>query len=260
MNPYIPVFKSLANHVRYQLTPEAFRSRKNLRALRNVQKGKKAVIMCNGPSLLETDFDALRKSGAVVIGLNKVNLLFEKTELRPDYIVAVNKFVIEQNADFYNETEIPVLLSYQNWRKRRSVRPRPNISHLMTNELGRGPQEDITWAILEGSTVTTPALQLALHLGCSEVTLIGCDHNFATKGEPNKEVSSGKEDPNHFDPNYFAGGVTLQLPDLLGSEISYRRVQRLAESLRVKIWNSTPGGKLDLFDRKPLGEFRAEFS
>lgn len=260
MSIYQPVIKGLLDHLRYQVTPEAFRSRKNLRDLHDSAKGKKAVVMCNGPSLLETDFEALRKSGAVVIGLNKVNLLFDKTKLRPDYIVAVNRHVIEQNADFYNETEIPVLLSYQNWRKKRLVKPRSNITHLMVNELGRGPQADITWAILEGSTVTTPALQLALHLGCSEIALIGCDHNFATKGEPNKEVSAEKEDPNHFDPNYFAGGVTWQLPDLLGSEISYLRVQRLAESLRVKIWNSTPGGKLELFDRKPLGDFLAEFS
>ena len=252
---YFPILKGLLDHLRYQLTPEAFRSRKNLTKLKDSQKGKKAVIMCNGPSLLETDFKALAESGAVVIGLNKVNLLFDKTDLRPDYIVAVNRHVIEQNADFFNETDIPLLVSYQNWRKERLVKPRANISHLMVNDLGRGPQDDITWAIHEGSTVTTPALQLALHLGCSEIGLIGCDHNFATKGDPNKEVIAGKEDPNHFDPNYFANGVTWQLPDLLGSEISYLRVLRLAESDRIPIWNCTIGGKLDLFNRKSLQSF-----
>ena len=255
MKFYVPVLKGLFDHIRYQLTPEAFRSRKNLRILKDSQKGKKAVIMCNGPSLLEADFEALQKSGAVVIGLNKVNLLFAKTNLRPDFIVAVNHYVIEQNADFFNETKIPTLLSYQNWRKDRSVKARENITHLMTNELGRGAQSDLTWAVLEGSTVTTPAMQLALHLGCSEIALIGCDHNFATKGEPNKKVKAGESDPNHFDPNYFAGGVTWQLPDLLGSEISYLRVKRLSESLRVPIWNCTPGGKLDLFTRKTLKDF-----
>ena len=252
---YFPILKGLLDHLRYQLTPEAFRSRKNLTKLKDSQKGKKAVIMCNGPSLLETDFKALAESGAVVIGLNKVNLLFDKTDLRPDYIVAVNRHVIEQNADFFNETDIPLLVSYQNWRKDRLVKPRANISHLMVNDLGRGPQGDITWAIHEGSTVTTPALQLALHLGCSEIGLIGCDHNFATKGDPNKEVIAGKEDPNHFDPNYFANGVTWQLPDLLGSEISYLRVLRLAESDHIPIWNCTQGGKLDLFNRKSLQSF-----
>lgn len=213
------------------------------------------MILCNGPSLLETDFEAVRASGAVVIGLNKVNLLFDKTELRPDYIVAVNQHVIEQNADFYNETEIPVLLSYQNSRKSKLVHSRPNVTHLMTNDLGKGAQEDVTWAILEGSTVTTPALQLALHLGCSEIALVGCDHNFATKGDPNKAVVAGETDPNHFDPNYFAGGVTWQLPDLLGSEISYMRIQRLATSLQIPIWNCTEGGKLEVFPRCSLREF-----
>lgn len=255
MNFYIPVLKALGDHLRYQLTFEAYRSRKNLRALKDSYKGKKAVVMCNGPSLLETDFKAVAESGAVVIGLNKVNLLFSKTDLRPDVIVAVNRHVIEQNADFFNETDIPLLISYQNWRKERLVRPRDNISHVMVNDLGQGPREDITWAIHEGSTVTTPALQLALHLGCSEIALVGCDHNFATQGDPNKEVVAEKEDPNHFDPNYFSDGVVWQLPDLLGSEISYQRVLRLAESKDIPIWNCTQGGKLELFNRKPLKNF-----
>ncbi|MDC1206870.1 DUF115 domain-containing protein [Akkermansiaceae bacterium] len=255
MSLYKSTLKSLLYHLRYHLSPEAFRSRKNLKELRGSCKGRKAVIMCNGPSLLETDFEALEQSGVVVIGLNKINLLFDKATLRPDFIVAVNRHVIEQNAEFFNETEIPLFLSCQNHLKIKKVKPRPSVTHLMTNELGRGPQEDITWAIHEGSTVTTPAMQLALHLGCSEIALIGCDHNFATKGEPNKAVTAEKEDPNHFDPNYFSGGVTWQLPDLLGSEVSYMRVLRLAESIRVKIWNCTPEGELKLFEKRSLESY-----
>src|SRR3546814_18681708 len=66
--------------------------------------------MCNGPSLLETDFDLLHRSGVFTLGLNKVNLLFDRTSLRPSAIVAVNPYVIEQNAAFYNDTEIPLYL------------------------------------------------------------------------------------------------------------------------------------------------------
>ena len=35
----------------------------------------------------------------------------------------------------------------------------------------------------------------------------------------NKTVIAGKEDANHFDPNYFAGAVKWQLPDIAQSEL-----------------------------------------
>jgi len=255
MNPYPKLIKSLIQKLAWDLRPEAFRSRSILQALKGSQKGRKAVILCNGPSLLETDFAGLASSGAYVIGLNKINLLFDKTELRPDAIVAVNAHVIEQNEDFYNTTDLPLFLSHQNHGKGKRVRPRKNVTHVCVNDLGNGPQSDITWAIHEGSTVTTPAMQLAIHLGCTTIALIGCDHNFSTKGEANRAVKAGETDPNHFDPKYFSGGVTWQLPDLLASEISYLRVRLMAERMGVEVKNCTEGGKLEVFDRQSLEVF-----
>ena len=65
-------------------------------------------------------------------------------------------------------------------------------------------------------------MQLAFHLGFSEVVLIGVDHSFADKGPANKLVTASGADANHFDPNYFGVGVKWQLPDLEVSEAAYR--------------------------------------
>ncbi|MFN9914996.1 MAG: hypothetical protein ACK53L_20570, partial [Pirellulaceae bacterium] len=61
---------------------------------------QKAIIVCNGPSLLQTNLELL--SGLFAFGLNKINLLFERNSFRPDVIVAINQLVVEQNADFFN--------------------------------------------------------------------------------------------------------------------------------------------------------------
>src|SRR3546814_9082775 len=87
--------------------------------------------MCNGPSLLETDFDLLHRSGVFTLGLNKVNLLFDRTSLRPSAIVAVNPYVIEQNAAFYNDTEIPL---YLDRNAMRFVTRRRTITYLPRSE------------------------------------------------------------------------------------------------------------------------------
>ena len=108
---YRSLLKDLALRVWWDLHPEAWQSWKHLREIKDSQAGRKIVILCNGPSVLKTDFEMLIDSGAYIIGLNKINLLFDKTDMRPDAIVAVNRHVIEQNAEFFNETDIPVYLS-----------------------------------------------------------------------------------------------------------------------------------------------------
>jgi hypothetical protein len=110
-------------------------------------------------------------------------------------------------------------------------------------------------SVYQGHTVTFVAMQLAIHMGFREVALVGCDHNFATKGATNQLVTSGDTDPNHFDPHYFADGVKWELPDLVQSEVSYLLAGQVVEALGGRIVNCTEGGKLEIFPRMSLSEF-----
>src|SRR3546814_7598819 len=62
-NPYLSAAGLLINRLAWDVRPEALRSRRRLDLCRDEHAGRKAVIMCNGPSLLETDFDLLHRSG-----------------------------------------------------------------------------------------------------------------------------------------------------------------------------------------------------
>lgn len=248
-NPYYESIKELVKRILWDLNIEAWRSRSNLKNILNKYQGQKAVILCNGPSLAQTDFDRL--NGTFTFGLNKINLLFDKTSFRPNSIVAVNPFVIEQNLEFFNETDIDLYVSSN---ASRQVRSRKSVTYLHASENKKFAQ-DCSVSIYEGFTVTFVAMQLAFHMGFSEVALVGCDHNFATKGIANLTVTSGESDPNHFDPNYFAGGVKWQLPDLFESEVSYTMAKNIYELHGRRIVNATQGGKLELFERDSLENF-----
>ena len=97
--------------------------------------------------------------------------------------------------------------------------------------------------------MTVVALQLAFHMGFRDVALIGCDHNFATKGPANQIMVSGRTDDSHFDPRYFSGGQKWQLPDLCASEYYYAMAGALFAAFGGRIVNSTVGGSLELFPR-----------
>lgn len=235
----------------WDLTAESWRSRARLKAMKNQYKGKKAVILCNGPSLLKVDFEQLQSSGVYTFGLNKINLLFEKSPFRPSCVVAINHLVIEQNQEFYNQTDIPLFLESYGTK---FVKSRPNVTFIKETYLPSFAR-DCSVSIYGGFTVTYAAMQLAYHLGFEQVALVGCDHSFATKGHANQEVVSGETDPNHFDPRYFAGGVKWHLPDLFQSEVSYQMAKDVYDASGRKIYNCTEGGKLEVYERMKLGDF-----
>jgi hypothetical protein len=242
----------LIGRLKWDIHPLSWVSRTKIRKWRDKYAGQKAVILCNGPSLNMVDFDMLDKSGVFTFGLNKINLLFDRTTFRPSVIVAVNPFVMEQNAEFYNDTQIPVFLDSKGIR---FVRHRRNI-HFLHSSFGAGRfAQDCSMSICQGNTVTYVAMQLAFHLGFAQVALVGCDHSFATKGPAGKTVVSGQTDPNHFDPNYFAGGVKWQLPDFARSELYYSIARDIYENDKRKIVNCTDGGNLELFERRLLRDF-----
>ncbi len=253
INPYKHVATLLRSRFRWDLSPLSWKARKKLVGIRNTHRDEKCVILCNGPSLLKVDFDALNAAGVFTFGLNKINLLFDKTDFRPSAIVAVNPYVLHQNLQFYNTTSIPVFVD--SCAVEIGIIDRENVYFLHSVNIKGEFAKDCSISIFQGFTVTYVAMQLAFHMGFTKVALVGADHYFHSKGLPNKAVKSGESDPDHFDPNYFAGGVEWQLPDLFQSELAYRIARQTFEENGRRIVNATVGGHLELFERANLNDF-----
>jgi len=253
INPYFALGKLIFQRLQWDLTAESWRSRKKIKLFKNKYAGKKAVILCNGPSLNQVDFEQLSSASDVfTFGLNKINLLFSRTNFRPNFIVSVNKHVIEQNVDFFNETDIELFLLAN---ARHKIKRRANVQFLHDSGMVKRFARDCSVSIVQGSTVTYVAMQLAFHMGFEKVALVGCDHSFADKGTANKTIKAGKEDHSHFDKNYFANGVLWQLPDLTSSELHYELARDTFAAFGREIVNCTAGGKLEIFKRSSLNEF-----
>lgn len=237
------------DRLKWDLNPLSRSSRAKMKQWHNRYAGQRAVILCNGPSLNAVDFDSLH--GVFTFGLNKINLLFSRTNFRPSCVVAVNAHVIEQNADFYNQTSIPLFLDSAAHRR---VNHRDNVHFLHSSHQAKFAR-DCSMSVSQGATVTFVALQLAFHMGFRHVALVGCDHSFAVKGPANATVKSEAVDHSHFDPNYFAGGVQWQLPDLLTSEVSYTMADQVFRQAGGEIVNASTGGRLEIFRRMELTDF-----
>lgn len=217
---------------------------------KGIHAGQRCVIIGNGPSLNRMDLSFLENE--ITFGLNRIYLLFEKWKFRPTYYVAVNPLVIEQSA-----AEIQGLggTKFISDYGRRFLEASEGLCFIKNENkwsFSTNPEN----GLCEGWTVTFVALQLAYFMGFTEVVLIGVDHHFITKGDPNKAVVSEGDDPNHFHPGYFGKGVRWHLPDLERSEISYRMADKAFESDGRRILDATVDGRLTVF---PKVNYREHF-
>jgi hypothetical protein len=249
LNPYFYGGSVIISRLKWDLRLESWRSRAKLHVWKNRFHGEKAVILCNGPSLLKSDLTLLE--GLFTFGLNKIHLLFEKSKFRPSCVVSVNSLVIQQARGVLESLECPVFLDSACYDV---VPPKDNVIFLHSTTYP-GFARDCGMSVHQGYTVTYVALQLAFHMGFSRVALIGADHSYTAQGRPNETAVASGPDGNHFDPNYFSGGVKWQLPDLAGSERFYLLAREVFAGAGREIVNATEGGQLELFRREALERF-----
>ncbi len=219
-------------------------SKRKLAALKDSHKGERCFVVGNGPSLKNTDLSKLKDD--FCIGMNRIFLAADELNFTPDILVCVNDLVVEQSVKEFSELHIPKFFA---WRARKWLSMDPWMHFLYTSYTSPKFSKDVRGRVWEGATVTNVCLQLAYHLGFSEVILIGVDHSFATKGAPNTTVQSEGDDPNHFSAAYFGKGFRWQLPDLETSELGYRLARKAFEDDGRKILDATVGGKLEIFEK-----------
>lgn len=220
-----------------------FKHSKRLLKFKDIHKGEACFIIGNGPSLNKIDLSPLRKYHT--FGLNKIYMIFDKVDLNLSYHVAVNPLVIEQSIKEFESLTCPSFLEYRGAHNH--IRCLEHIYFIA----GRGPytfQSDLSKGICEGHTVTYVAMQIAFYMGFSKVFLIGVDHNFTARGNPNEKQLLQGNDPNHFASGYFAN-KEWQLPDLEASELSYNLARFHFNRAERQIYDATVDGKLQIFSK-----------
>jgi hypothetical protein len=219
----------------------------------NKHAGERCVIIGNGPSLRKMDLSFLKNE--ITFGMNRIYLGFEQWDFTTSYYVSVNTLVIQQSAEEIMALPCPKFMSIFGMPYLKKPETAMLMQPILGPQFSRDPRfvkdrfGNDTGGICEGATVTYVAMQLAYYMGFKEVVLIGVDHNFVTKGDPNKEVVSQGDDPDHFHPNYFGKDFHWHLPDLKSSEVSYKLAKCAYEADGRRIIDATFGGNLEVFPK-----------
>jgi hypothetical protein len=232
--------------VSLRLHPWGRSSLRMLTELKDAYSGNRCFIMGNGPSLRKTDLSRLRRE--YTFGLNRIYLLFPEMGFQTSFLVSANHLVLRQCAAEILSFQIPKFLPWSS-RTYLPVEKPQNTAFFDFVCAKPGFSTDVRKPIWHGATVTYTALQLAYHMGFTQVILVGVDHDFVTQGPAGKAVISQGEDLNHFSTNYFGKGFRWELPDLQTSEIGYQMARQAFEQSDRQVLDATVGGKLTIFPK-----------
>lgn len=229
-----------------------------LSLLREKHAGERVVIIGNGPSLNKLDLRLL--SSEFTIAVNAIFLAGEKLGFDPSYYVVEDTAVVADNLSAIKSFPAGQKLFPSIYRDQ--IGEAPNITYFMMNRGFYSPSSpnyciprfatDVQQQIFCGQSVTIINLQLAYHLGFTEVVLIGMDFSYSIPADAEVDgnrITSRSDDPNHFHPDYFGPGKVWKDPKLDRVLANYALAKEVFEADGRRIVNATAGGNLELFER-----------
>lgn len=255
MIPFNKQLIQLTRPARYAFDAATYRAIADaspLAQLKDRYAGRPMLVVGNGPSLNRTPLDDFAHVPS--IGMNKIDLIYDRTTWRPELVVCLNNLVAKQNQDTFAKSDIPVFVAWKaRWYLRRDTRAKLNF---FNTTLSNAFSTDAVRGFGSSATVTYIALQMAYWMGADPVILFGVDHSFKYTGPESSYQKRDGPDENHFDPNYFKAGTYWGTPDLDQSEIDYTLARQAFEGAGRKVYDATVEGKLQIFSKISVEDAR----
>ena len=218
---------------------------------KNIHKGKRIFIICNGPSLTIDDLETLHNNNEICIGLNKIYRIYDTTNWRADYLAAYDQFVVMEIEKDYEKIEGKIFVGDSFQYEYPMKDNKYEYFHVKSGGKKYGEclpkfSSDFCEGFYEGFTVTyTFALQFAMYTGATDIYIIGCDHSFRADMANNyfsKKMMTIDEVRKRDKILYSRGEKKL-------AEAAYKSARQYAEKNGIKIFNATRGGALEIFER-----------
>ncbi|HOC70472.1 MAG TPA: DUF115 domain-containing protein [Candidatus Hydrogenedentes bacterium] len=230
--------------------------------MRNKCKGRRCFVIANGPSLKDIDHRKLRKE--ITIGCNGIYKQFSEWGFHTSYLLFEDIEQLELRRHDVGSVQGPVKMAaiYNAYAFKADSKtiffnaPRMRGQLYYWKDLYPQFSTDFAAIVHLGSTITHIMLQLAYHLGCDPVYIIGLDHDYGdlprlfppgkiTITEENLKLVRGL----HFSDKYYKIGDQIGVPFVKEQEQAYTRAREIFEADNRCIYNASTHTKLDVFER-----------
>jgi len=233
---------------------------------KNIHNGERVFLLGNGPSVRYDDLNRLHKY--ITFAANRFFMAYENMSMRPTYTVCIDLLVLKQHGqEIANHCGTHLFISDTAENSIQLFMANQNIILLNQTPVRASdfPQDyyfssDARNLIGFGFGVIYAMMQLAVWMGAKELCLYGIDHTFTLPKDFKKPgipvIDNGES--NHFIKNYRDKGEKWAPPNPKNIEAAFLAAKDYCERNEIKVWNCTRGGKLKIFERRPIDEVLSE--
>ena len=214
---------------------------------------RRVFVVATGPSLTMEDLNKLELNNEISISMNGIFRVFQNTTWRPTYYILGDPGAFEKlefrQCHFEECAKREVLLSNLCRKKLCYATNREKIGFFNYNILDHGVarygskwykySNEFDSGIYDFYTVTNCAIMLADYLGIRDIYLLGVDCNYTgPKAHVGQEEHNITED--ELKNALFNQNNMIQ---------SYKKINEILKNKKIRIYNSTRGGSLEVFPR-----------
>ena len=171
--------------------------------LRNKYKGNRIFIVGNAPSLKNTPLDKIKNEYS--FGINRIGMMFKHTTWRPYFFFCATHRTLWSNE--YKKDVIKAIeassISFIGSRIESTIGHNySNVRYIECLHIGKefsNPTSDWWYRDISDSKVSIygqslfGVMQISVYMGFNPIYILGID---------GYKITTGKDDTNHFDPNY----------------------------------------------------------
>lgn len=230
---------------------------------KDIHTGERVFILCSGPSISKLDLTLLKDEKTIAVNsfyLHKDCQLISPTyycepafeEYSSFETLAQHLTEMEQAAPraqyFFGLSEKETVDKVKEFNNR-------CVNYIFfTNNYDR-LDVDLTRSVMRVQSVSIMALEIALYMGFKEIYLLGTEHDSLLTGKYTHfydyhESVAAKEVKCIDEQGNIENAFDEELAAIYNLWNQYKILRKIAEKKGIKIYNATPGGVLDLFERK----------
>ena len=231
----------------------------SLEKLKDKHKGKPCVLIGGGPSINKMDINEFKDM--VTIACNGFYLKHDSIDFVPTYytvedplpafdnkqeimdLKGTTKIIPYDLKDVIEPDEDTIYINFL----RSYMRPNNKKFPLFSDDFVKKSY----W----GGTVMYMNIQLAKHLGCNPIYLIGVDLSYNVPDSVKRSgavLTSTEDDENHFDPRYFGKGKKWHLPETDRMQHAFTKAYLELKTSGFELLNGGVNSKLKVIPKSKV--------
>ncbi|MBX4998083.1 hypothetical protein [Rhizobium lentis] len=253
---------------RHKFSADVARSLAENRQLAGLHAGERCFILGNGPSVKGLDLSRLQGENVITVSNGYLHSDFDKFQSRYHCVPQITYGLMtpEDVIRWFNEMhshlggqELFLSSTEAELVQKNNLFAGRTVRYLVLGESfdERTSDEivDISQPVPRVESVPVMALMIAMYLGFKEIILLGVDHDrFLSSTYQyafDLKVQKGKDFTVNAD-GVLTRGRHDEFQQLARLWRQYRAISNIAKANGIRVFNSTPGGALDEFERRPF--------